>query len=100
MHVKRGTHFVTCGRSVNFSMRKRKQSQEMDLCSMMGVSLNAKVHGVLMMLSLTKPVEKFHTTTGIFVLYHVSHHLLQLLSIAAVPHANAHGCDTNLITFL
>jgi len=86
---------------MSFVSGKRELSEEMDLCSMMCVSLNTKVHGVLMMLSLMKSRKKFDIITGTFVFHHVSHHLLQSLSSAAVWRANALytvcGCCTNFI---
>ena len=52
---------------------------------MICASQNAKVLGVLAMLSLRKP-EMFNIVTSTLVFYHVSH---RLLSTEAVPCANA-----------
>ena len=68
---------------------RESPSQEMDLCLMMYASPNAKVHGVLMMLSPMKSGEKFNTITGTFVLPPCEPLSLQSLSTAAVPHTNA-----------
>jgi len=53
---------------------------------MISASQNAKVHGVLVMLSLRKPGKMFNIVTSTLVFYHVSH---RLLSTVAIPCANA-----------
>jgi len=73
MHMKHGARFVTCTRKGGevSSSREREPPQEMDLCWMMHVSLNAKVHGIIiiMMLSLMKPGKKFDTISGTFAFH-------------------------------
>ena len=61
----------------------------MDLCSMMCVFPNTKVHGVLMMLSTMKPEKKFSTIAGTFVFHHVSRTTILRPLSSADAHANA-----------
>ena len=52
------------------------------------------------MLSPMKPRKKLSTVMGTFVFHHVSHHLLQSLSTAAVLHANELQYTDVMITLL
>ena len=79
---------------------KERAVSGMDLCSMICASLNVRVHGVITMLSLMKPRKKFDTITGTFVFHRVSHHLLQSLSSAVVPHVNALQYADTILTSL
>jgi len=84
MHMKHGADFVTCGRDVKFCLRGRESRlNKSDLCSMMCTSPDAKVQGILTMLSPMKPRKKFDRITGTAFFHRVSYHLLQSLSTVA-----------------
>ena len=63
----------------------------------MCTSPNAKVHGILTMMSLIKAPRKTFDTITTIDFYRVNHHLLQSFSSAAIPRAPMHGCNTNLL---
>ena len=88
---------ATCGRGGKFRLWGREQ--KMGLCLMMYVSPNAKVHGILAMLSPWRSSMQLWIAVT-FVFHRVSHHLLQLLSAAVILCANAIQYADALLTLL
>ena len=75
MHMKHGTHFVTCGRGGKFvfgEVLSWWKIERLLICAF----LNVKVHGEFTMLSPMKPGKKFDTISDTFVFHRVSRHLL------------------------
>ena len=97
---------MKCGAHLAYLWKRCESSsptQEIDLCSIMCAPLNAKVHGVLTMLSLMKPGKKFHAITGTFVFppsEPSSFTIIVHSRCSACQCTTICRCDTNFIAFL